>query len=573
MPHGSPRRSPNSSRLLRRAQRAYADGELGKASKLYAAVLAHEPENFDALHGLGRLHCDCGRLDTALVLLQRALATDPFRADGFSSLGVVFYGLHRFADALRSFEEGLRLAPDDAELLNGRGVVLLEIGRAGAALDTFQRALDAAPDHLDALGNYGNALLKLNRPVEALAIYDRALAIVPDNAGLLTNRAIALRKVDRTREALVSVSRALATRPDFAQARFVESLLRLALGDFAGGWRAYESRWQGKLLSTQRRDFLAPLWLGKGSLEGKTILLHAEQGFGDTIQFVRYAPLVAERGGRVILEVQRELVRLLSKMRGVDAVIGRGEPLPPFDLHCPLLSLPLAFGTELATIPAAVPYIEAKPADIQRWRRLMPHGRPRVGVAWAGDPAHDNDLNRSMRLKTLAPLLDLADLDFISLQHKVRDDDGDTLRSLPNLCVLERGFADFADTAAVIASLDAVVSIDSAVAHLAGAMGKPLLLLLPLGADFRWLRERQDSPWYPTAHLFRQTSFDDWSGPVEALTVELRARLHGWSDKIAHEDQNECGPRRGAPEAAWVRIAAARHADPGELSNRWVGKQ
>jgi tetratricopeptide (TPR) repeat protein len=531
MPHGSLQCSPNSSRLLRRARRAHANGEFAKASKLYAAVLDHEPENFDALHGLGRLHCDCGRRDTALVLLQRALKIDPFRADGFSSLGLVFYSLHRFADALRSFEEGLRLTPNDAELLNGRGVVLLEIGHASAALESFEHALAADPDHLDALGNYGNALLRLNRPVEALAIYDRALAIVPDNPGLLTNRAIALRRVDRPQEALTSVSRALASKPDFAQARFVESLLRLTLGEFAAGWRSYESRWLGKLLSAQRRDFIAPLWRGEGPLQGKTILLHAEQGFGDTIQFVRYAPLVAERGGRVILEVQRELVRLLSGMKGVAAVIARGEPLPPFDLHCPLLSLPLAFGTVIETIPACLPYIDTKPADMQQWRGLMPHGRPRIGVAWAGDPAHDNDLNRSMRLKTLAPLFDLTDVSFISLQHKVRPEDAETLPSLPRLRVLDRGFADFADTAAVIASLDAVVSIDSAVAHLAGAMGKPLLLLLPLGADFRWLRERTDSPWYPTAHLFRQTSFGDWSSAVEALTMELRARFHGWSEE------------------------------------------
>jgi hypothetical protein len=268
------------------------------------------------------------------------------------------------------------------------------------------------------------------------------------------------------------------------------------------------------------------LWLGDGALEGKTILLHAEQGFGDTLQFVRYAPLVAGQGAKVVLEVQRELVRLLSGLDGIDAVIGRGETLPSFDLHCPLLSLPLAFGTEPSTVPAPVPYVGVAGDDIWLWRELIPQRqRPRIGVVWAGDPAHDNDVNRSMELKALAPVFDVPDVDFVSLQYKMRDEDAGVLRDFPNLFRLERSFRDFADTAAVVASLDAVISVDSAVAHLAGAMGKELFVLLPLGADFRWLRERTDSPWYPTAHLFRQTQFGDWSGVIASVAQELRAQF------------------------------------------------
>jgi tetratricopeptide (TPR) repeat protein len=513
------------SRLLRRALAAHEAGDAAKADRLYAAVLDAEPDNFAALHGRGRLHCDCGRYDSALSLIQAALRIDPQCAEAFSSLGLVFYYLHRLDHALTSFEAGLRIAPAHAELLNQRGVALLELGRTGEALASFERALTVDPDLLDALGNYGNALLKLNRPADAIAIYDRALAIVPHNAGLLTNRAIALRKLDRPQEALMSVSRALACKPDFAQARFVDSLARLTLGDFRVGWRAYESRWQGRNLSSQRRNFTAPLWLGEGALKGKTILLHAEQGFGDTLQFVRYAPAIAARGAKVILEVQRELVRLLSSVAGIEAVIGRGEALPPFDLHCPLLSLPLACRTELQTIPASVPYLEPAADDIRQWHELLPQGRPRIGVVWSGDPSHDNDVNRSIRLNRFAPLSAVPDVDFVSLQHKVRDEDQAALRDHENLFRCQRGFRDFADTAAVIANLDAVISIDSAVAHLTGAMGKPLLLLLPLGADFRWLRERTDSPWYPTAHLFRQTQFGDWSGVIASVAQELRAQF------------------------------------------------
>jgi Tfp pilus assembly protein PilF len=538
MPSGSSQLSPanssrNTSHLLRQALDAHEAGDLASADRLYAVVLQREPENFDALHGLGQLHCQCRRFDTALVLIRTALRADPKRADGFASLGLVFYHLRQIKDALTSFEDGLRVAPADAELLNLRGMALLELSRAGEAIESFERALVADPAFFDAQANYGNALFRLNRPAEALSIYDRALMTQPGNAELLTNRAIALCKLDRPHEALMSVNRALARKPDFAQARFTESLVRLTLGDFRAGWRGYEARWQGRNLSSQRRSFTAPLWLGDGSLAGKTILLHAEQGFGDTLQFVRYAPLVAEQGAKVVIEVQRDLVRLLTGMTGVDAVIGRGALLPPFDLHCPLLSLPLAFKTELATIPAPVPYIGAADDDIRRWRELLPQRRPRIGVVWSGDPAHDNDANRSIKLKTLAPVFAVADIDFVSLQHQMRDEDLGVVTDFPNLLQLGRGFRDFADTAAVIASLDAVISIDSAVAHLAGAMGKELFLLLPFGADFRWLRERSDSPWYPTAQLFRQPHFADWDSVIERLAQELRAKFSAAARKLS----------------------------------------
>jgi tetratricopeptide (TPR) repeat protein len=512
----------NSSRLLHRASRAQQSGEIAKAERLYNAVLQHQPDNFDALHALGQLHCQRGHLDTALVLIQTALRNDTGRADGFASLGLVFHLLGRFREALISYDEGLALDPGNAELLNRRGVALLELSRPTEALKSFERLLAADPDHLDALGNYGNALIKLNRPAEAIAAYDRALALVPDNAGLLTNRAVALRRLDRPREALMSASRALVADPNFARARFVESVARLTLGDFAGGWRGYEARWSVGLLASQRRGFTAPLWSGREALNGKTILLHAEQGFGDTIQFVRYVALVAERGAaKVIVEVQRELVPLLSGMAGSTAVVPRGAPLPDFDLHCPLLSLPLAFATELGTIPARVPYLAPPQANIAVWRDRLPRPRPLIGLAWSGDRNHDNDLNRSISLETLAPLLDRVDVAFVSLQHDVREHDLAALQKLPNLQRFESRFCDFADTAAAISLVDAVISVDTAIAHAAGALGKPLLLLLPFAADFRWLRERQDSPWYPTARLYRQPEFGDWDSVVATLRQDL----------------------------------------------------
>lgn len=508
---------PNLAHMLRRAIRAFGQGKLDHAERLCKAVLQHQAENFDALHCLGQISYQRGRLDAALTLIQSALKSDLGRSDGFASLGLVFYSLRQFERAIVSYGEGLRLAPDDPELLNRRGVALLELARPCDALEDFDRVLAADPGHLDALGNRGNALIKLNRPMEALAAYDRALRMAPGNAQLLTNRAVALRRLDRPHEALMSAASALVNKPDLAQARFVESVARLTLGDFSAGWRGYEARWSVGALASQRRKFAVPQWLGHESLDGKTILLHAEQGFGDTIQFVRYAALLAARGASIVLEVQRELVRLLSRLEGVAAVIARGQPLPNFDFHSPLLSLPLAFATELETIPAKIPYIAAADDMVAAWRARLPQGRPLIGLVWAGERSHDNDHNRSMRLESLAPLLGLPGLTFVSLQREVRDADVAFLRDHAELCRIGEEFADFGDTAAVVASLDAVISVDTAVAHLAGAMGKPLYLLLPFAADFRWLRERRDSPWYPSAQLFRQSEFGDWASAVAAL--------------------------------------------------------
>jgi tetratricopeptide (TPR) repeat protein len=515
----------DASPVLRRARRVLANGDLAKAEKLYGEYLAHHPNSFDAFHGLGQVHHRRGRLDTALACFQEALKCDLDRAEGFAGLGLVFLALRDFARALTSYEQGLRLAPDDAELLNGRGVALLELRRPREALECFDRLLIGSPDHADALGNRGNALMRLNRLEEAVRAYDRAIPLARKNAPLLANRAAAVRRLDRPDEALKNALEALAITPDFAHARFVEAVARLSLGDFAAGWRAYESRWHVGWLASQRRDYGAPLWLGKDSLDGKTILLHAEQGLGDTIQFARYAQLLAAQGATVVLEVQQPLVRLLSKLRGVAKIVARKEPLPHYDFHCPLLSLPLACGTTLETIPAEIPYLAPQPADAAHWHARLPPRRPLVGLVWSGERSHDNDLNRSVGFETLAPLLDSPGVAFVSLQHEIREEDRAALEARSDVVRIGGEFKDFADTAAAIAALDAVIAVDTAVAHLAGALGKPLFLLLPYAADFRWLRGRDDSPWYPSARLFRQPQFGDWNGAVTRLREELAPAL------------------------------------------------
>jgi hypothetical protein len=268
------------------------------------------------------------------------------------------------------------------------------------------------------------------------------------------------------------------------------------------------------------------LWLGDRPVAGRTILLHAEQGFGDTIQFIRYAPLLAERGARVICEVQPALKSLLSRLGGIE-VIAKGDALPAFDLHCPLLSLPLAFGTRLETIPAPASYLAAPAERIEHWRARLPQGGPRIGFVWSGSPAHKNDANRSIPLRRLAALFESLPFACFSLQREWRDVDRAALRTLPNLVDLGPELSDFTETAAVISSLDVVVSVDTAVAHLAGALGKPVVILLPHAADFRWLRHRCDTPWYPAAKLLRQPAFGDWGGVIDRLAGVLRGFAQG----------------------------------------------
>src|SRR5580704_13336627 len=329
---------------FRRARSVHDRGELDQAERLYAEILRRDPAHFDALHLLAMLNYQRGRNDTAAKLLRAALRIDGGRADAQSDLGLVCLAMGGFEDALASYDAAHAIAPRDPDALNGRGVALLRLGRGREALASFERALALAPDHIDALGNRGNALLALNRPGEAIASYDAGLRLAPKHVRLLTNQAIALRRLDRPHEALLGLNRALVGNPDFAEARFVESLVKLTLGDFAAGWSAYESRWGTAALAPHRRNFTRPLWLGDRPLAGKTILIYAEQGYGDTIQFVRYAPLVAARAARVILEVQPELARLMATFENIEVIL-HGQPLPAFDLQCPLMSLPLAFGT------------------------------------------------------------------------------------------------------------------------------------------------------------------------------------------------------------------------------------
>lgn len=517
-------RMPNLPRLQRQALSAFEQGHFDKAERLCAAILEYRRDDFDALHLAGFIRLQRGRHLEAIDLLTRAVKVNAHSVDAVSNLGLAFHGAGRLEEAIAHYRSALVLAPRHPEILYNLGNAHLAQGRIDDALKSYDEVLSLNPSHVGAHVNRGNTLLRFNRPADALASYDRALALMPSHPQILTNRGHALRRLNRPQEALGDFAAALSKAPEFPEAHFEMALARMTLGDFDAGWKEYEWRWKTGAFADKRRAFRPPLWLGDAPLAGKTILLHAEQGLGDTIQFIRYAPLLLERGARVICEVQGELVSLLSQLEGVE-VIAQGDRLPDFDLHCPLLSLPLAFGASLETIPAATPYLAAPAPRIADWRDRLGQRPPRAGFVWSGSTAHKNDANRSIPLARLASFFENLPLACVSLQRETREADRVVLQQVPNLIDLGEGLSDFTDTAAVISLLDVVVSVDTAVAHLAGAMGKQVVILLPHAADFRWLRERQDTPWYPTARLLRQPSFGDWDGVIAGLAGELQRHI------------------------------------------------
>jgi tetratricopeptide (TPR) repeat protein len=539
---------------LRAALACHQEGKLPEAISAYQGVLAVDADQIDALHYLGVALAQLGRNEEALVPLARALELKPRDTAAHNHMGNALIGLARYDEALRSYERALALDPRLSDAHYNRGVALHKLDRLSDALASYDQALTLNPAYTAAYNNRGNVLLELGQRAEALGSYARATALRPDFVDAWINRANLLRalhdydaaqacseralecgpthaeahssrgailaNLGRLDEALGCYQRAIELDPCLAEGLWNKALAHLTRGEMKQAWPLYESRWRVKSLGLTHRCGPQPPWLGTESLQGRTILLHAEQGYGDSIQFCRYAPLVKDLGARVILGVPEALRSLMGTLEGVDSVIARGA-LPSFDLHCPLLSLPHALSTELGTIPAPEAYLRADPKALSRWRaRFANRKGMRIGVAWSGKPTHTNDFNRSIALAELQPLLERR-AQWVSLQKEVRDADRPTLAMLPNLLPWGEELSDFADAAALISALDLIITVDTSIAHLAGALGKPVWVLLPLVADWRWLQDREDSPWYPSARLFRQKKARDWAGVIERVRVAL----------------------------------------------------
>jgi len=503
--------------LKERGHRLREQARLGEALDCYDRVLALTPNDHESQANRGLVLRDLKRFDEAFAAYDRALAVKPDFTDAVVARGNVYYQMGRHAEALAEYERALAMEPDFAYGFNNRGNALHALGRHDEALRSFEQALALKPDYGEAYNNRGNALIELNRHAEALTDYDAAIARKPF-ASALVNRGSALRYLGRTDEAMASFEQAVALDPEMPEAHWNKALLQLALGDYPNGFAGYEWRWRGAT-ELAPRGFTQPQWRGE-DIAGKTVFLHAEQGYGDSIQMLRYLPLVKARGARVVLELPDSLMPLLGPHADGVTVLNRGTPLPPFDLHCPLMSLPLAFGTTIDSVPAEVPYLFA-PERSHVTSRLPRQGL-RVGLAWSGKPSHKNDHNRSIALQSLAGLVALQGTSFVSLQREYREADLPVLAGLP-VTRLDDVIHDFADTAAAIDALDLVIAVDTAVAHLAGSLGKPLWLLLSHIQDWRWLCEREDSPWYPTARLFRQGADGAWDPVIARVTQTLAA--------------------------------------------------
>ncbi len=494
----------------------------------YDRALAIQPDYVEALSNRGDLLLELKRFDDALASYDRALAIAPDHAERLCNRGIALYEVKRPQQALLSYDRALALGLDSAGLHYDRGNALLALKRFDEALASFERALARSPDDAWAHCNRGIALHELTRVEEALASHERAVALRPDSAITHHNRGVALYKLKRLEEAMASYEQAFALQPDLPEAHYAESHYRLLTGDLPLGWEKAEWRWKLEPFKSNKRDFVQPQWSGSQSIAGKTVLLHSAEGFGDAIQFCRYAPLVAARGARVILEVLKPQQELMRTLAGVSQVMARGEPLPDLDLQCSLLSLPLAFGTQLATIPAETPYLRAAGSLADGWNaRLGPRNRSRVGIAWSGNPIHDNDRNRSIGLRPFLPLLAGVDATFVSLHRDVCAADAAVLAERSDILHFGEELKDYADTAALIANLDLIVSVDTSVAHLAGALAKPVWILLPFMPDWRWLLDRDDSPWYPTARLFRQDATRAWDALIPRVRAAMQEYVRG----------------------------------------------
>jgi Flp pilus assembly protein TadD len=498
-----------------------AAGRPGEAIDSDRRAVALRPTDVTTLDNLARaLHADDRFAESAAVYRQ-AITIDPSSAALHAELGHVLRAAGALDAAIEAHRRATELAPTSAAALDNLGGALRRAGRADEAMAALGRALALEPDRPQTWNHIGTTHCDAGRWADAIAAFERALARSPDFGDAVNNLGTALEEIGRRDEALDCYRRAVALSPGSPSPPWNLALLQLLLGDYPAGWPGYELRWRQPLQRRVHRKFPQPMWDGS-DLAGRTLLLHAEQGFGDAIQFARYAPLAAARGGPVVVECHPPLARLFGTLDGVESVVARDvEPLPGFDVHCPLMSLPRVFGTTLETVPAKVPYLHADPAEAARWRDRLDANGPelRVGLVWAGDGKHQKDRDRSLHRWMLDPLRGVPGMRFYSLQ--LGSPAGQA--GGPAMVDWTTELHDFAATAALVSQLDLVVTADTAVAHLSAALGRPTWVLVPFAPDWRWLLDRDDSPWYPTVRLFRQPAIGDWAEPVRRVAEALRA--------------------------------------------------
>jgi len=471
--------------MLQRGLALHKAGAMAEAGALYRSALMADPANVDALHLLGLTYKAAGKLDEAQSAIGAAVALKPDFADAHYNLGNTLASLGRTGEAVASFRRALALNPSLALAAYNLGNTLRDAGDLDGAAEAFRAAISAKPDYVEACHNLANVLKSLNRLDEAIVHYRRAVQL----------------------------------NPGLAEAHYNLGLALMLTGGLKEGFDQYEWRWAVDGFPTPKRQFTQPAWDGT-PIGNRVLLIHAEQAFGDSIQFCRYLPLIASHAGRVIFECRRPLLGLMAGLAGVSQLVEAGTTPPAFDCHAPLLSLPRILRTGMDSIPANVPYLSADTAKVARWRKLRDE-RFTVGLIWAGN--RKPDPNRTVGLAAMSRLIDIPGVRFVALQRDLEPGDRDQVAKLGNrLDHWGAAFGDFADVAAAMEAIDLVITIDTGPAHLAGALGRPTWICLPFSPDWRWLMGRDDSPWYPTARLFRQTRRGDWADVIGLVAGDLR---------------------------------------------------
>jgi Tfp pilus assembly protein PilF len=464
-----------------------------------------------------------GDLAGALRVYRKVVEIDPSAIAAWQMIGSIDHVEGRVEQSLASYQRVLALDPSHVEALNNMGAALHSQGRSEEAMACLRRAVELEPGYANAHCNLGNAFEEQGKIDEAVALYRRALELDPGYFDALNNLGYALRLQGKLGESLAVYERALEVKPDNPQARMSRGLCWLQMGDLERGWTEFE--WRLKCQEFSIPEFRQLRWDGS-ALAGRSILLYADHGLGDSIQFIRYARLVKARGGRVIVTCRQPLVRLAATCEGVDQVVEEGSSLPEFDVYAPLMSLPMIFETRLSNVPAVVPYLTPDADLIARWRQeLGPRGQCDVGIAWQGNPRFRGDRHRSFPLARFEPLTRIDGVRLFSLQRGFGANQIGELNGQFAVADVGSRFSDLMDTAAVMSNLDLLITSDSSLAHLAGAIGVPIWVAIPIAADWRWLTDREDNPWYPTMRLFRQKARGDWDEVFVRIAEELRARI------------------------------------------------
>ena len=515
------------SKALAHAIAANRAGRLDQAEQVCRQILQADPRNVQALHLMATVSFRLGRHAATVEYLGRAIAVQPRVVAFHNNLSMAYRALNKFDEAIACCQRALELDPRCIEAHRNMADALREQKKPGEAVAWYRRTLALVPEDADVHTALGVALQDQGQVDEAAACYRQAITLKPDHAQAHVNLGLTLQEQRKFDEAAACFRRALEVQPDLADAHLALSAIQLLQGDFEHGWPEYEWRWPAKRVTA--RHFRQPRWDGR-PLAGATILVHVEQGLGDTIQFIRYAPLLKRQGGRVIVACQKAMLPLLATCPGIDQFIAEGDNLPAFDFHVPLLSLPGILGTSLTNLPADIPYLFAAPALVEQWReriRTLP-GR-KVGICWQGSSQYAADAFRSIPPRSIAPLAQVPGVSLISLQKGATPaqlaEIGGGFPVLDLAGELDEKSGAFMDTAAVIANLDLVVTCDTAVGHLAGALGAPVWVALSFVSDWRWFLDRDDSPWYPTVRLFRQQQRGDWADTFQRIQAALVERV------------------------------------------------